>query len=638
MTTDGARLSAVARRRLRDAKSASTTPPVAVSGSSSEKGLTPPASTSGRTTPKRKAEELADDGPRIENQFTPLVDVAAVNFSSTREVEQVGEASVRIRLSKSQKCFVLGIGDLWVKDGSLSVYGATVHASTRTYRIYSPITHALVSIEALTKTCEFELNSVHDTLLDLPELGSRNLWAPPDVEPSRASFHILGHSFSHDPRNPGRFKELNIDPWKSTLLQLSEFRSTAKSLPRVLLCGKRNSGLSTFTRCLVNRIITTQSAKGEKNQAPGVTVVDLDSRAPEFAAPGMISLVHVSETILGPPFTHPLPARGSGSRILKQHFVGEVEPSEMIQWHMKQVTNLLDLEHLHRNEAGESPLIVIAPKWWQDIDPDVAARLWTQMSPTAVVCFDSSPQSTYLHPWIALASSTATTAVFISPQPLEGLSALREHNLRMQSYFHAVELPNQTLTWNSRPVLCGGQAEVALSYAGRNAQIRAVVLQGGHVAVEDTYDALEGSLAAVMAVNVTDGDRDLDGAPSDGKAIVNDDLAARQGRYLPEIVRTEEDIPRATSEQVNGYAAAAETRCLGLGFITRIDLFRDQIVMSAGLWTGVLESQMQGQQVVVVVPKATPDGRYKTEWMKREMSFASRTLGEATVVEDSQGE
>ena len=478
---------------------------------------------------------------------------------------------------------------------------------------------------------------MHDALLDLPELGSRNLWAPPDVEPSRASFHILGHSFNHDPRNPGRFKELSIDPWKSTLLQLSELRSTAKGQPRVLLCGKRNSGLSTFTRCLVNRIITTQSAKREKNQAPGVTVVDLDSRAPEFTAPGMMSLVHVSEIILGPPFTHPLPARGNGSRILKQYFVGEVEPSEMIQRHMKQVTNLLDLEHLHLTEAGESPLIVIAPKWQQDIDPDVAARLWTQMSPTAVVCFDSSPQSTYLHPWAALASSTATTAVFISPQPLEGLSALREHNLRMQSYFHAVELPNQTLTWNSRPVLCGGQDEIVLSYAGRNAQIRAIVLQGGHVAVEDTYDALEGSLAAIMAVNVTDGDGDLDGAPSDGKAIVDDDLAARQGRYFPETVRTEDDLPRATSDQVIGYAVAAETRCLGLGFISRIDLFRQQIVMRAGLWTGVLKSQMQGQQVVVVVPKATPDGRYKTEWMKREMSFTSRPLAEATVVEDSQG-
>lgn len=533
----------------------------------------------------------------------------------------------------------MGVGDLWVKDGSLSVYGATLHASSRTYRLYSPITHALVSIEALTKTCEFELSSVDDSILDLPELGNRSLWTPPDAEPSRTSFHVLGHSFNHDPRNPGRFKELNIDPWKSALLQLTDYRSAAKIQPRVLLCGKRSSGLSTFTRCLLNRIITTQSANREKPGAPGVTVVDLDSNAPEFAAPGMISLVHVAEAVLGPPFTHPLPVGGSGSRILKQHFVGDVEPNEMREWHMQQVTNLLDLAHSHQIEAGGSPVVVIAPKWWYEIDSDVAARLWTKMSQPTIACFDNNPQSVHLQPWKALADSSATAVVHIAPHPLEGLSALREHNLRMQSYFHAVELSNRKLAWNGRPVLSGGQVEVPLNYAGRNAQIRAIVLQGGHVAVEDTYDALEGSVAAIMAVNVTVGDGDVDGARSEGRGLADHGLAAQEGRYLPEMVRTEEDLPRATAIQAKGHAdGAVETRCIGLGIIHRIDLLRQQVVVITGLSTRALKSQMQGQPVILVVPKATSDGRYRTEWMKREMSFAPRAQAEATVVEDSQGE
>lgn len=82
-----------------------------MSASSSEKGLTPP--TSGRTTPKANVDELVQDDPKTENQFTPLVDVAAVNFSATREVEQVGEESVKIRLSKSQASLGATVGCLF---------------------------------------------------------------------------------------------------------------------------------------------------------------------------------------------------------------------------------------------------------------------------------------------------------------------------------------------------------------------------------------------------------------------------------------------------------------------------------------------------------------------------------------------
>ena len=46
--------------------------------------------------------EAGKDGLETANQFSTLVQASAVDFSSTREVEQLTEGSVKIRLSRGQ--------------------------------------------------------------------------------------------------------------------------------------------------------------------------------------------------------------------------------------------------------------------------------------------------------------------------------------------------------------------------------------------------------------------------------------------------------------------------------------------------------------------------------------------------------
>lgn len=406
-------------------------------------------------------------------------------------------------------------------------------------------------------------------------------------------------------------------------MQLSTISPDEFRRSRILLCGKRLSGLSTFLRCLVNRILTISNEHPSAGVAKTVTILDLDSSGPEYAAPGMISLTHVVQPMFGPSFTHPLSVGGSTSRILKQHFLGEVETSEMGRCQVDQITDLLDLDHSLQKILKSDSLIILAPKWWNNIDQDVAAKLWKEINPTTIACLDMNPVSPHLRPWRNFANTNETPIIHIPPQVLEGSLPMQDHNQRMQSYFHAVRLMDETVLWDHRPVLAGGQSEIQLKYAGSGTKIIGIALVGTYVAVEDTFDALQGSIAAIVAVNQNDNEcvsvngRNLD--------VELDNLDSLQRRIWPETVRTEEGLPRFLTSQGSYHAGhAPQAKCIGLGFISRIDILSQHIMIVTGLTTHGLNEQMQGLQVALVVQKATSDGRYKTDWMRREMTFPGR--------------
>jgi len=72
-------------------------------------------------------------------------------------------------------------------------------------------------------------------------------------------------------------------------------RICSKSSPRVVVCGRRNSGKSTFGRFLVNNLL---KLKGE------VLFLDCDVGQSEFLVEGCLSLHRVRCPLLGAPWTH----------------------------------------------------------------------------------------------------------------------------------------------------------------------------------------------------------------------------------------------------------------------------------------------------------------------------------------------
>lgn len=113
---DGGRLSAVARRRLlRDAQDgpgnrvgldagdlsatsgASSPAPVPSPAVEGRQALIPAASEQHFPKPDEN-----EDFVTSQNQFTPLVEAAAVKFTPTREIEPVGRTALKVRLERGQ--------------------------------------------------------------------------------------------------------------------------------------------------------------------------------------------------------------------------------------------------------------------------------------------------------------------------------------------------------------------------------------------------------------------------------------------------------------------------------------------------------------------------------------------------------
>ncbi|KIW89473.1 uncharacterized protein Z519_09629 [Cladophialophora bantiana CBS 173.52] len=613
MIANGGRLSAVARRRLlREVQSTASSPSPATVAPIPEANLS-------ETTCTSKDQEVesdgssADEGLQSPNQFATLVDASAVHFSSSREIEQLTDRSVKIKLSRGQKCVVLGTYTLWVKQGSISVYGAILNATTAVYRVYAPVTHALPSIEAVSSSAELQLESLDDGIRDLPYVGQRGMWVPFGVKPSTSSFYVLGHSFDQDPKAPRQLKELDITCWKSLLTEFS--RADISQPRRILICGRRSSGLSTLVRCIFNRFLARQFAGPDSARQRGVILLDLDTNMPEFAPPGMISLVHIVNPVFGPPFANILPPyRERSSRILAKHFLGDLETRDLVSWHIDRISGLLDLEQNRRVEFEGAPVLVTCPKWLNGIDNTRAGELWMKMSPSDIVCLDSGPMSTHLGPWKSLAEMGNCRIHQIPALVFDKISPVREHDLQMQSYFHLRHTPINHPFWDDTPVLATAQGSVALTYADDGAKISAIVLLGGHVAPEDTYDALEGNIVAVVALNpqsATDAACDL------GATGANSHDGDRSGIY-----RTEEDLPlwQEQGELERSFPFPAEhSRCLGLAMVQKIDIPNRKIILSNAANLQVHEIQEQDSHVALVVPKATTDGRFKTDWAQREM-------------------
>ncbi|OAG38790.1 hypothetical protein AYO21_06985 [Fonsecaea monophora] len=611
MPANGGKLSAVARRRLlRDVQETASISREVAPAPASKSNLSEAASI---VPPVESASSSENEGTQSSNQFATLVEASAVQFSSTREIEQLTERSVKIKLSRRQKCVVLGAYTLWVKQGTVSLYGALLTATTVAYRIYAPATHALPPIEALSSSVEIQLDSLDDGVRDLPYVGLRGMWTPFGVNPAVSSFYVLGHSFEQDPKAPRRLKELDTTCWKSLL---TDFSAPDTITPRrVLICGKRSSGLSTLTRCILNRLLTKKPARTDNTYQTGVILLDLDTDMPEFAPPGMISLVHIANPVFGPPFANILPAyREGSSRVLAKHFLGEVESRDLANWHIDRILDLLDVEQKCRGEFEGAPVLVTCGKWLNAIDNTMATKLWMKLSPSDIVCLDSSPGSPHLEPWKPLAEMRSCRIHQFPAQVFDKISPLREHDLQMQSYFHVRDTPFDHPYWDDTPVLVTASQSLALTYRGIAANISAIILLGGHVAPEDTYDALEGSIVAVLALRTP--------VAANATCDVSEIGASNQHGQRNGIFRTEEDLPlwQQQGELESSFPFLAEcSRCLGLALVQKIDIPKRKITLITAGELQVHEIQEQDRRVALVVPKATTDGRFKPDWAQREL-------------------
>jgi len=89
------------------------------------------------------------------------------------------EDSMNIELQPGENLAIIGLYDILVKFGAVSIYGATLRASTRMYRVYAPASHALPVVECSpVGKAQIKIRVAKNDLRDLVRLSPlfKRLW------------------------------------------------------------------------------------------------------------------------------------------------------------------------------------------------------------------------------------------------------------------------------------------------------------------------------------------------------------------------------------------------------------------------------------------------------------------------------
>uniref|UniRef100_A0A8C3X3D9 Polynucleotide 5'-hydroxyl-kinase NOL9 n=1 Tax=Catagonus wagneri TaxID=51154 RepID=A0A8C3X3D9_9CETA len=142
----------------------------------------------------------------------------------------------------------------------------------------------------------------------------------------------------------------------------------ADGCPVILVCGSQDIGKSTFIRYLINQLL---------NSIPCIDYLECDLGQTEFTPPGCVSLLNITEPVLGPPFTHqrtPQKMVYYGKTTCKDSFENYVET----------------IKYVFSSYRREAPLIINTMGWVADKGLLLLIDLIRLLSPSHVVQFTSS--------------------------------------------------------------------------------------------------------------------------------------------------------------------------------------------------------------------------------------------------------
>lgn len=370
-------------------------------------------------------------------------------------------------------------------------------------------------------------------------------------------------------------KKAMLQDLKSPAVWNREIASLLKpkggKVPVLLVCGPKSSGKSTFSRIVMNRLMTDRSGTKQRKW-PGVAVLDIDPGQPEFGPPGVLSLVKLDEPNLSPPFCHP---KVGGQHTVRSHTVASITPASDIE-HYKSC--VLDLITHYKLSCPKLPLVINTPGWIQGSGLVLLQELVREIEPTQILYMsEDGPEDTVeglklAGQGIPLVTLPSQSSDFTSR------TALHLRHMQTMSYFHVdEENSNKTNSlWNPAPLThC---APWLVSYKGGE-HLLGVVCYGYQPEPELLAEAIDGTILAVVEVE-------------NFKAF--NDLKLK-------------DLTQQTPSQIPYIRPAAPldpkySRCLGLALIRGVDVESQLLSLS----TPLLANQLNGKKIVLVSGKLDP--------------------------------
>ncbi|KAJ8939986.1 hypothetical protein NQ314_010926 [Rhamnusium bicolor] len=212
-------------------------------------------------------------------------------------------------LKERQSICVYGLFTLKVLYGKVEVLGYILDKHSKEVNVYSPRGSALLQIKSITdieNNEKLELKKIllhftfEESINDIAVEISSAIIKCSKLEDTRILFVEKYISQQIFPKIDNNLPQVIFEPTENWNVikesnKWDEILNTVEASTKLLLAGGKGVGKSTFLRFAINRLL---------NKFNEVRVIDLDPGQSEFAVPGCISIVTVTEPILGPNYTH----------------------------------------------------------------------------------------------------------------------------------------------------------------------------------------------------------------------------------------------------------------------------------------------------------------------------------------------
>ncbi|PLB45756.1 polynucleotide 5'-hydroxyl-kinase grc3 [Aspergillus steynii IBT 23096] len=443
------------------------------------------------------------------------------------------EERLCVRIKDKMSLVLLGHYDLWVKRGVISLMGAKLHPSSRVYRVYAPSTHSLPVIKCVASVdgaAEIEVKSCHSGIYRLRDLSPlyQRVWNGKNTaadkltlkkEPAstRRTFSVL--YTSADDSLKRHLRPLHLEKqWSSAIKSLSQRGGRLKTL----ICGPKASGKSTFSRYLLNHLLSP-APQTETNyyNTDGVAFLDLDPGQPEFSPMGQVYLAHLRSPVFGPPFSHPSLDGSQTGTMVRAHHIGATSPKDDPDHYMLAAMDLMDRYRALLATYPQCSLIINYPGWIFGLGLEVATWLVRSLGLSDVVYMSEKGPTEVIEPLGQAAHEAMVPLTILPSQPTDFVSrsSAQLRTMQMQSYFHLNHADGiSNPLWLDQPL--SHTRPFRVSYAGPNQGIRGIMVMGSQIDPDLLHDVLDGALVGVVAVESprailgeTDREQPTNGAP-----------------------------------------------------------------------------------------------------------------------------
>ncbi|KAL1303201.1 hypothetical protein AAFC00_006621 [Neodothiora populina] len=521
----------------------------------------------------------------------------------SRKMAVLSESPDRLvlKLKADETATFIGEYDLQVISGIVMLSGAALRAGDRTYRVFAPGTHALLTVIAKGGAAEIAVISTTTSMAGLSKVSPLwgKLWNAQDFKDSVAngsaeskrSFMLL-RSSTDDPLKRA-LTALDVDQGiQSALFRIVNYPRTSSD-PVVLVSGPKASGKSTISRWLTNTFLTSTTSRTSNqrlNSAQPKTSfwLDLDPGQPEFGPPGQVSLVQLHAPILGPPFTHPTAPSSSPYHMIRSHTLASITPKEDSDHFLSCAMDLLSHYQRLRLSFPDAPLVINCNGWVLGSAVEVLLALVQGFPITDVVLMQPMDMDVVQ----AIKSSLrADGRVLLVPQretrPTQSRTSAEFRAMMNMSYFHTSppSTPSETspiAKWDTRPISHIRPWQVP--YSGPGQGILAILSYGEVVPPAFLSTVLDGM---VVAICVIEDDVAIPGyhslVTSTAQQVEGDEEAEHHDAQEPNIQslvsRTPDDLPYLLPDR-SGLIAPLDprnSRCVGLALIRGIDREKQEL-------------------------------------------------------------